>query len=67
MLDMDLLKREEVEIEIFDLPGRRVWSKSSDTYLKERVEMDLSSANKGIYLMKVKIAGITWVQKLVKE
>lgn len=67
VLDMDLLKREEVEIEVFDLPGRRVWSKSSDTYLKDRVEMDLSSANKGVYLLKVKIAGITWVQKLVKE
>lgn len=67
VLDMDLLKREEVEIEIFDLPGRRIWSRSADTYLKDRVEMDLSSANKGIYLLKVKIAGLTWVQKLVKE
>ncbi|MEM6801980.1 MAG: S8 family serine peptidase [Bacteroidota bacterium] len=66
-LDMDFKKREEVEIEIFDLPGRRVWSSESKSYVKDKVEMDLSQANKGVYLLKVSIGNLTWVQKLIKE
>lgn len=67
ILDLDLINREEIEIEIFDLPGRRVWNSSAKTYLKDKIEMDLGSANKGVYLLKVNVAGLTWIQKIIKE
>lgn len=67
ILDIDLFNREEIEIEVFDLPGRRIWNSSSKAYLKDRVEIDLNAANNGIYLLKVRVAGLTWIQKLIKE
>ncbi|MBI2280164.1 MAG: T9SS type A sorting domain-containing protein [Bacteroidetes bacterium] len=57
-------KTTESTTEIYDLMGKKVWDKISS---ENRLEIDISSQPKGIYLVKVVNENQVTVQKIIYD
>jgi len=57
-------KTTESTIEIYDLMGKKVWSKVSS---ENKLEIDISNQPKGIYLVKVVSENNVIIQKIVYD
>ena len=52
-IDLDLEVSEEIKVEVYSLLGDRLLQSELGSVLRERVELDLSSIENGIYLVRV--------------
>lgn len=63
---MELNGRYEVEMEVFDLLGKRVFNQERESFTQTRKEINLANQSDGIYYLKMTLDGKSVVRKLIK-
>ncbi len=67
-LEFDLDQETDLSILIYDVTGRIVLeSNYKAVESNQSLQIDMSSLQQGIYLMKVKSIGKEWIQKIIKQ
>lgn len=66
-INLILPKKEDVEIEILNQLGQKVYSSFKPQFLQEIIEIDLSTQSKGMYFVNVRANGKVYTKKLILE
>ncbi len=66
-LDLQLHQAYQVELEVVDLVGKRMWKQAPQRYHQAKSQIDLTTVPDGVYLLLVRIDGITLSEKLIKH
>ena len=65
ILDVDLKESSDLEIRIFDVVGKEVFSRTFDSVSKEKIDFELKNLATGVYYFEVKIEDLKWGKKLL--
>lgn len=65
-VELDLNRRYEAEIGIYDQLGKQVLSLGKNNYQNDRLVLDISGQSNGIYYLKLGVNGQSIVKKLIK-
>ena len=65
-IDLDLSSPKSIDIHVTDMLGNQIFHKKAGVYLRDHISLDLTSFADGIYLLKLDLEGIGFVEKIVK-
>ncbi|MEZ4771846.1 MAG: S8 family serine peptidase [Bacteroidia bacterium] len=65
-VDLELNRRYEAEIGIYDQLGKQVLSLKKNDYQNDKLVLDISEQSNGIYYLKIGVNGQSVVKKLIK-
>ena len=64
-IDLDLFQPKNVNIQLTDMLGNQVLIKKAGIYQHDKIFVDLSTQSNGIYLLKLDLEGISFIEKIV--
>jgi len=67
VLDFDLTTNDNIEIEILDVIGRKIYTTHQEKVQKDKINFDLENQADGIYMVKIKLRDSLMIQKVVKQ
>ena len=65
-IDFDLDNPTEISINVYDLLGRKMIQQPKNNYSKERLQLDMSRLDVGLYFVTFEGRNVQWVEKVVK-